>query len=480
MAKYTEALIHDLSELLQDSDEYNLIVEAGQEPYIKEFQAHSNILRARSSYFRRALSHDWGKKKDHMLIFKKPNIAAKTFEIILRYIYTGVVNWKEEQAIDILEILIAADELELLELMNYGQEYLIEKESKWLQENIVRTIKIVSCHEPFGKLKEHFSQMVEDSPDFIFKSNDFFSLEESVLLSLVQTYDLKIEEIELWHSLIKWGIGNTQRLVGKKLVTWDSEDFAALEKTIHQFIPLIRYYGISGNDYFKHVLPYKKILPKNLRNEILAYHLQARFSPPTDTFTPRFVESRIIESRHINMISSWIDKKAATTNYKSPYTFKLIYRGSRDGFTGTSFRNLCGNQLKTVVVAKITGSRNVVGGYNPLHWGASSNYFIEHSSASDAFIFNFGDGNKPAISKVARCTSGNQIDHSNSFGPYFSNELFFGDDCNISKTCWYKSNHFKPSLFDTVNQFTFQVDELEIFWVYKLEIFEVIKKAAKN
>ncbi|KAG9287972.1 hypothetical protein G9A89_017567 [Geosiphon pyriformis] len=485
MANLTESLIHDFSKLLQHSDEYNLIIEAGEEAELKKFQAHSNILRARSPYFQRVLSNDWAKKKDHMLVFKKPNITAKIFEIILGYMYTGVVNLNTEKGADVLQILIAADELELLELINHVQEHLITNESKWLQESAVKTIQIVSRHEPFGKLKEHYFQMVGNNPQFIFKSNDFLSLEESVLVSLLQKDDLNMEEIEVWQSLIKWGIGNTPRLIEQELVSWDAEKFAALQKTIRKCIPLIRYYDISGDDYFNYVIPYKKIIPKSVRKEIWAHHLKSIRQLPLDILPPRvrFTESQIINSQHINIISSWIEKKTATNNYKSPYNFKLIYRGSINSFTVKSFRDLCANQVNTVVVAKITGFGNIVGGYNPTSWGDQparpnvgfssfgSNVHEQYLSAPDAFIFNLGDGKYSTPAKVARNTGTKHIAYGQNHGPYFYNDLFFGNNCNTQKSCWYNSEYFQPKILDAETRAMFQVDELEVFQVIGKFIF---------
>ena len=51
---------------------------------MKEIYAHSNILRARSQYFRAALSKKYSEKKDGKFIFKKPNIPPQLFEIILK------------------------------------------------------------------------------------------------------------------------------------------------------------------------------------------------------------------------------------------------------------------------------------------------------------------------------------------------------------------------------------------------------------
>ncbi|KAG9293438.1 hypothetical protein G9A89_009162 [Geosiphon pyriformis] len=473
MPEFTVTLIHDLSELLQQSDEYNIIIEVGEKAELKKFQAHSVLLRARSPYFRRALPNEWAKKRSNIVIFKKPNIASKIFEIILRYMYTGVVNLNQEKGEDVLQLLIVADELELFELINHAQEHLINNESKWLQENIVKTMQTISCHEPFEKLKDYYFKMVDDNPHFIFKSNDFLFLEESILASLLQRDGLRMEEIDVWQSLIKWGIGNTPRLVEKKLVSWGPEDFAALEKTIHKCIPLIRYYDISGDDYFEYVIPYKKILPKNFRKEIWAHHLKTTPQPPTHVLPHRnrFAESRIINSEHINIISSWIDKNFATTNYKSPYTFKLIYRGSRDGFVITSFQDLFANQVKILAVAKMTASGNIVGGYNPTCWGENQvlgyDYDYESlSSAPDSFIFNFGNGKNPALAEVAYSTSEYQIVRPYHDGLYFSEDLFFGDNCNMKESCWYQWNNFETQIFDTgATLFMFQLDELELFHV---------------
>ncbi|CAJ0632185.1 7151_t:CDS:2 [Entrophospora sp. SA101] len=59
---------------------------------------------------------------------------------LLLYIYSGVVDFENHQLSDILEILIAADELILDELTEHIQIYLME-ETFWLPENIVQNLK---------------------------------------------------------------------------------------------------------------------------------------------------------------------------------------------------------------------------------------------------------------------------------------------------------------------------------------------------
>jgi hypothetical protein len=77
-------LSKDLLLILDDADDYNVIIRVGEDENTKEFRAHSVILRARSSYFKSALSSSWITKKNDMIMFNKPNITPNVFDMILR------------------------------------------------------------------------------------------------------------------------------------------------------------------------------------------------------------------------------------------------------------------------------------------------------------------------------------------------------------------------------------------------------------
>jgi hypothetical protein len=69
---------------LDDADDYDVIIQVGENQNTKEFRAHSVILRARSPYFKCALSTNWITKKDNMIIFNKPNLTPTIFDMILK------------------------------------------------------------------------------------------------------------------------------------------------------------------------------------------------------------------------------------------------------------------------------------------------------------------------------------------------------------------------------------------------------------
>jgi hypothetical protein len=77
-------LSKDLSLILNDADDFNVIIQVGENQNIREFRAHSVILRARSPYFKSALSSEWITKMNNMIMFNKPNISPKVFDMILK------------------------------------------------------------------------------------------------------------------------------------------------------------------------------------------------------------------------------------------------------------------------------------------------------------------------------------------------------------------------------------------------------------
>jgi len=83
-SKLHSNLLQDLSSMLMNSNDHDVVIKVGENQNIREFRAHSNMLRARSAYFKSALSSDWIVKKNDLIEFTKPNINPGIFEIILK------------------------------------------------------------------------------------------------------------------------------------------------------------------------------------------------------------------------------------------------------------------------------------------------------------------------------------------------------------------------------------------------------------
>ena len=84
--KYINKLVNDLSNLLKESDFYDVEIRVGEGEEVRTFKAHSIILKSRSSYFKVALSSNWIKKSqdnDDIALFEKKNIPPNVFEVLL-------------------------------------------------------------------------------------------------------------------------------------------------------------------------------------------------------------------------------------------------------------------------------------------------------------------------------------------------------------------------------------------------------------
>ena len=81
---FYSGLSKDLSLILNDADDFNVIIRVGENGNTKEFRAHSVILRARSPYLKRALSTDRTTMENNMIVFNKPDIAPTVFDMVLK------------------------------------------------------------------------------------------------------------------------------------------------------------------------------------------------------------------------------------------------------------------------------------------------------------------------------------------------------------------------------------------------------------
>ncbi|RHZ67627.1 hypothetical protein Glove_300g37 [Diversispora epigaea] len=343
--KFFDKLSQDFSELLNDKKEYNVIIEVDKEKNKKSFTAHSVVLRYRSSYFDKELENAPTNKK-HVKTIIRPNISAQIFEIILKYIYGGIADVENTDTKTIYELMVNTNELELKELSVKLESYLIESKASWL--------------------RTHFSRIYHSIFD------DFASLRESVLVSILRKDDLKVEEIKIWDYVIKWGIAQNHSLP-VNLKEWSNENFATLKVTLQRCLPLIRYFHIPGEDIWEKVKPFKKILDEQLWDDIIQNSISPNKSVKSLVLPARIISNPELPSRTNSTPELPFSTIISKINYLYiPYEFQLILRGSRDGFHPKKFQNMCYRHSRTIVVAKVAETNEIVGDYNPSAWDNST------------------------------------------------------------------------------------------------------------
>ena len=80
---------------------------------------------------------------------------------------------------------------------------------------------------------------------------------------MLKSDDLDLNEIEIWENLLKWCFAQ-QNVMTNDPTKWSKEDITKIERSLHRFIPLVRFYDIEPTDFFYKVYCYKDILPEDL------------------------------------------------------------------------------------------------------------------------------------------------------------------------------------------------------------------------
>ncbi|CAG8543235.1 2374_t:CDS:2, partial [Ambispora gerdemannii] len=188
------------------------------------------------------------------------------------------------------------------------------------------------------------------------ESIDILHLNQEILLRLLKHNNLGIEEGILWDNVIKWCRSQTPLINEKNdnnytnLSEWTLEDFRALGKTLEPFVPFIRFFEISSADFYDKIRPYKKSLPPELYEEMLAFYLRGAKSTlnqlPVGVSLTK-LDSNIITWKHAALLGNWIDH--TVKHRRNLYRFNLLFRASRDGFT-TAFHRKCDEKGRTPVI----------------------------------------------------------------------------------------------------------------------------------
>ncbi|CAI2180155.1 415_t:CDS:2 [Funneliformis geosporum] len=250
------------------------------------------------------------------------------------------------------------------------------------------------------------------------------------------------------------------------LHSWNEEDFVSLKNSLNQVITNIRFFEIPSKCFYNKIMPFKKVLPEALVEEILSFQMSNSL-PNQIILAPRHgritIDSTVINLRHAAILNNWIQNKSANAKIlnDSKYSFKLIYRGSRDGYDFIPVSSLCeGGQRASILIIKIRDNETILGGFNPLGWkyniSNDGGFFYQWDSTNESFIFSFKRDFK--ISRV--------INRSKAI--YQSSYVFgFGDDLVINHhhkcgTC--NNRDYKRRTLDIIS---FNFEEMEIFEIIK-------------
>jgi hypothetical protein len=117
------------------------------------------------------------------------------------------------------------------------------------------------------------------------------------------------------------------------------------------------------------------------------------------------------------------------------HTWKLLYRGSRDGFGASHFHAKCDNQPNTVTFVETTKGF-IFGGFTPIAWVSGTNSYKSDDSQT-SFVFTLKNGGNVSPRKFALLSASTAIWSGPSYGPIFGN----GHDFRIYDNCNQNTNN---------------------------------------
>ncbi|PKY17035.1 hypothetical protein RhiirB3_403720 [Rhizophagus irregularis] len=300
-------------------------------------------------------------------------------------------------------------------------------------------------------------------PDKIFNSLSFPSIPEEGLISLVKSDNLQMKETQIWEYVLKWGLAQNPELP-TDYTKFSKNDFNILKNTLQQCIPFIRFYNLTSKEFSDKVLPYRKILPKELYMDLLKTFLNLHpNSKPSGKSKPRNnIGSKIITNRHVELILKWVDKLEITDKLTSSYEFKLMISGSRDGLSNNKFHEICVKQPHTITVVKMKGINKILGGYNPIGWDAAIGGY---SKTNESFIFSFENIDSNENYVLSRVADENRaIWNSQHYGPSFGNiDLILEGNNFCASYC--RKGAYKSLIRETGELFS--VEDYEVFQITK-------------
>ncbi|RIB07206.1 hypothetical protein C2G38_2147680 [Gigaspora rosea] len=218
MLTFYDKLSQDFTKLLESEYNYDTIIEVCEQPDTQLFKKLANTI-----------------KGNNIFNIKLLNISVKTFNIVIKYIYGSVVSLENLETSDILNLLITFNEFNFSESVDRLQTLLIEDNASWLRLNFSHIYQISFQNENFKALQQFCNEIIIKQPNLIFDSDNFTSLQENALISLIKHDELQLDESVIWDKVILWGKAQTPDLPSDYEL-WNKKNFKSLKlllKTVY-------------------------------------------------------------------------------------------------------------------------------------------------------------------------------------------------------------------------------------------------------
>lgn len=172
-------------------------------PMKRSFPAHKLVLSTHSSTFAAMLYN--GMEESSASTITLADHDAGVFECLLNYMYTGQVKMHKDH---VRKLIRLAD--------YYAVDVLRENVGEWIgrtlidKNNVCEYIVFAADHNVHSLHKHCYRFMLGNAKDIFFSREFRDSIPYEILEKMVVSDDLNLTEIELFESLLKWGVSKVQ------------------------------------------------------------------------------------------------------------------------------------------------------------------------------------------------------------------------------------------------------------------------------
>jgi hypothetical protein len=150
-------------------------------------------------------------------------------------------------------------------------------------------------------------------------------------------------------------------------------------------------------------------------------------------------------------------------------TWRLLYRGTRDGFGGANFHSKCDQQSNTVTII-LTTAGYTFGGFTPVTWDSGNSFKADNTGKSFIFSLKNPRNTEPKIFPLSNASQ--SIYCNPSYGPTLGNgDIYVANNCDQNTTSYtnlgmsYTNDTGLTGTQVFTGEYHFQVKEIEVFTV---------------
>jgi len=454
-------LVEFFSKLLHSEKFADVYFIVGEGKTQKRFPAHRLVLAASSPLFEAMLYPPTFLDTDPPKVELPLEVVIQdtdpeSFSLLLQTIYTDEVDVNAQN--------IAA-------LIACAKKYQIEKLQIACAEFMEADINADNALELFAVAPELLGdeqfglEFIRENAEEVFASEGLNALSRERLKTLLRDDNLSIEEQSVFAAVKRWGIAQIEENDG------DTKSIDELKAQIADLLPLIRFPAMDIADIAAHVAP-SGLLESNQVLELFKYaampegkmrnSMEMSFLTKARSGGFSISDTKLLEPKYRKDVLKMF-------NSKKSLKFTLLYRGSRDGYTASSFHGKCDSTKGTFTILRNKSNGYLFGGYFAGNWSGSG-YSTEKS-----WLYSLKNATGKTI-KLNPSNTTNNAYRNNSYGPTWGG----GHDLRIHNSMQGNSNSCNPNTYKSVDSNfhsatvnnsllagsgSFSINEIEVFAV---------------